>query len=58
MSHIRDPSVKWIVFDLRNNFGGSLGPLNAAIHFLYGDAFIKNLNKNMTYNFAISKAFL
>ena len=58
MTHIRDKDVKWVVFDMRNNFGGSLGALNAAIHFLYGDSFIKNLNRDMTYNFAISKDFL
>lgn len=58
MHHIRDKNIKWVVFDMRNNFGGSLSALNAAIHFLYGDAFLKNLNNGMTYNFAVGKEFL
>lgn len=58
MTHIRDKSIKWVVLDLRNNFGGSLSAMNAAMHFLYGDKFIKSLNKDMAYNFAVSKEFI
>ena len=58
MSYVREKAVNWVVFDMRNNFGGSLSVLNAAIHFLYGDTFIKSLNRDMTYNFAISKEFI
>ena len=58
MANIRSKEVKWVVFDLRNNFGGSLSALNAAIHFLYGPSFIKSLNKSMVYNFAVSKDFI
>ena len=52
MTHIRDKSIKWVVLDLRNNFGGSLSAMNAAMHFLYGDKFIKfdNLSHGLEFS--------
>jgi C-terminal processing protease CtpA/Prc len=58
MKQIREKDVNWVVFDMRNNFGGSLSALNAAIHILYGNSFVKSFNKDVGYNFAISQNFI
>ncbi len=51
-------TYRWVVLDMRNNFGGSVLILNTLLHCMFGAAILKSLQKCTKYNFAVSKMFI
>ena len=49
---------RWVVLDMRNNFGGSVLILNMLLHHMFGAPITKALQKCTKYNFAVNKLFI